>query len=223
MVSSVLKKINICKISSVFLSLFLFGFISCATSLATIPGSKTKQIENVYVEYLNIADIYFSLEKYDKAETYYTYALSNKKIYWDAYYKLAKTYVLQKNWQNAEQSYKELLKRDSENSSIKASLAYVYAMNGNFPASIELYEDLLKTQSDDQTYLENYLSILIQDKRAEKATEVLNDYLTKFPESKNIEKFTKAVEALKTPEAKTENPEAKTENPEENQVPPENS
>ncbi len=201
------KKINVCKISVVFLIFFLFVFISCATNLATIPGSKLKQIENVYVEYLNIADIYFGLEKYDKAETYYTYALSNKKIYWDAYYKLAKTYVLQKKWQSAELSYKELLKRDSENSSIKASLAYVYAMNGNFSDSIALYEDLLKTQNEEQTYFENYLSILIQYKRVEKAVNVWNDYLMKFPESKNIEKFTKAVEALKIPETKTENQE----------------
>ena len=39
---------------------------------------------------MNIADIYFSEEKFDKAITYYELAMQNKDLYWNCYYKLAK-------------------------------------------------------------------------------------------------------------------------------------
>ena len=45
--------------------------ISCSSNKMAfpIPGQNQTAITNIYIEYLNLADTYFELEKYDKAES----------------------------------------------------------------------------------------------------------------------------------------------------------
>ena len=116
--------------------------ISCSSNkiAVPIPGESESVQKNIYIEYMNLADAYMSLEKYDKAETYYKAAMGNKDIYWTAYYKLATCYVYQSKWADAQTVYETLLKRDSENNSVKASLAYIYAMNGRTEKACSAYE-----------------------------------------------------------------------------------
>ena len=99
-----------------FAAVFAFLFISCSSNKFAfpIPGENASAITNIYIEYLNIADIYFSLEKFDKAESYYKAAMGNKDIYWNAYYKLAKCYVYQSKWGDAQTAYETMLKRDPD-------------------------------------------------------------------------------------------------------------
>ena len=63
-----LKRLFLAKCSLLLLSLLLFSCSSTKIS-APIPGRNEAVITNIYIEYLNIADIYFGLEKFDKAET----------------------------------------------------------------------------------------------------------------------------------------------------------
>ena len=127
-------------LAAVFL-LLAFPYISCTSTkfAVPIPGKNDSVVSNIYIEYLNIADNYFELKKYDKAETYYKAAMDNQDIYWNAYYKLAKCYVYEAKWDDALNAYETLLNRDSENISIQSSIAYIYAMSGNTEKSIEAY------------------------------------------------------------------------------------
>lgn len=171
----------------------LFFNISCTTNKIAfpIPGERATAITNIYAEYLNIADIYFSLEKFDKAETYYKAAMGNKDIYWNAYYKLAKCYVYQSRWGDAQTSYETILKRDPDNCSIKASIAYIYSMNGNISKAIEMYADLISECPDQVELLENYICVLLAADLKEEAGAEFDLLKEKFPESKRLEELGK--------------------------------
>lgn len=177
-----------------FIILICSLFISCASSGVKIPGQAQKEENNLYIEYINIADEYLSLEKYDKAIKYYELALVNKETYWTVYYKLARTYALKKDWKNSEKMYKTLLERDENNSIIKSSLAYIYAMNGNLQKSEDLYKSLLSENEYNEDFLTNYISVLILNKKNSEAISLLNDLKEKFPNNKNIEIFSNKLE-----------------------------
>ena len=169
---------------------------SCSSSKIAfpIPGQRESAVKNIYIEYMNLADAYYELEKYDKAVSYYKAAMENKDIYWTAYYKLARCYVYQSKWDLAQTSYESLLKRDTENNSLKSSLAYIYAMNGNVEKSTAMYEELIDSNPDQSEYLENYICLLLaQDKKDEAKTQF--DILAeKYPASKKIEELSKQFE-----------------------------
>jgi len=193
------KKIAFGTACGVFISL-----TGCTSTATLIPGSKQIEINNIYVEYLNIADIYYAEEKWDKAITYYNYALGNKDIYWEVYYKLAKTYAIQKNWAEAEARFKVLYKRDPKNASLKSSLAYISAMNGDTKQAKKMYLELIDEQEYNQEYYENYLSILIMEKDYDACLEEYEKIAELFPNSTNLEKFQKAVDELKPVEENSE-------------------
>ena len=190
----------------------LFLNISCSsTKMALpIPGQSQAVISNIYIEYQNIADIYFSLEKFDKAETYYKAAMGNKNIYWTAYYKLAKCYAYQSKWGDAQTAYETMLKRDSENTSLQASLAYIYAMNGNMEKSLELYKALIEKNPESSEVLENYICLLLADQENDEASLQYDILKEKFPESKRLEELGKHFESAKA-EAIEASPEAQAE------------
>jgi tetratricopeptide (TPR) repeat protein len=176
---------------SICLLPLIFSACSSTKLSVPIPGRSEAVITNIYIEYLNIADIYFGLEKFDKAETYYKAAMGNKDIYWNAYYKLAKCYVYQSKWGDAQTAYETILKRDSENNSIKSSIAYIYAMNGNTDKALEIYSQLIEASSDQSEYLENYICVLLAAEKQEEAHEQFNLLAQKFPESKRLEELGK--------------------------------
>lgn len=167
-----------------------FLIFSCAsTGGLKIPGQGEKEIQNIYLEYINLADNYFSLEKYDKALTYYEKALSNKETYWTVYYKIAKCYAYKKDWSRSQEYFSKLYERDPDNSSLKASLAYIYAMNKNFSKSEAMYEELICEQPSVSDYLVNYIAILIKDEKKSEAVDKLSLLKEQFPNNTNISKF----------------------------------
>ncbi len=176
--------------------------ISCSsTKMAVpIPGQSDAVISNIYIEYQNIADIYFGLEKFDKAETYYKAAMGNKDIYWTAYYKLAKCYVYQSKWGDAQTAYETMLKRDPENTTLKSSVAYIYAMNGSTEKSLELYNSLIQEIPESSEILENYICVLLADEKKDEAAQQYNMLKEKFPDSKRLEEFGKQFETSPAPE-----------------------
>ena len=134
----------------VFFAAVLCLNISCSSNkiAVPIPGQSEAVQKNIYIEYMNIADIYFGLEKYDKAESYYKAAMGNKDIYWTAIYKLAKCYAYESKWADAQTIYETLLKRDEDNNTLKASVAYIYAMTGNTDKACSMYEELIKNNPE---------------------------------------------------------------------------
>ena len=194
-----------CIFSILFFNIFLI--LSCVSKPIPIPGESKILIENIYFEYLNIADKYFELEDYNNAAKYYKLAMENKNLYWQSYYKLAKTYALLSDWKNALPMFEKLLERDKDNHSIKASLAYIYSMQGDTKKSIEIYKKLLEEDSLNEKYLENYLAVLLSSKDSflenqEEIEKIYEQIETNFPNNTNLKIFdntkTKYLEEIKS-------------------------
>lgn len=194
-----------CVFSILFFNIFLI--LSCVSKPIPIPGESKILIENIYFEYLNIADKYFELEDYNNAAKYYKLAMENKNLYWQSYYKLAKTYALLSDWKNALPMFEKLLERDKDNHSIKASLAYIYSMQGDTKKAIEIYKKLLEEDSLNEKYLENYLAVLLSSKDSflenqEEIEKIYEQIETNFPNNTNLKIFdntkTKYLEEIKS-------------------------
>lgn len=190
-------------IISFILSITFFIFLSCKTT-DIIPGSNRIKIQNIYNEYLNIANVYYELEKFDKAIEYYTLAMDSKELYWACYYKLAQCYALTSKWTQAEEYYVVLQERNPANSSIKASLAYIKAMGGNVEESKKIYQELIHEHPENQLYLENYIAILFLEKNIAEVSVPLATLKDLFPDSKNISKFESQLDFLLNETNKTE-------------------
>ena len=196
---------------------FILIFSACVSKPLPIPGDTSRTINNIYIEYMNIADTYMKLENYKNAADYYKLAMQNRKLYWACYYKLALCYVYTSDWKSAEPMYSTMLKRDSENASLKASLAYIYSMNGNLKKSIKLYDDLLESQPDNEAYLSNYLIILLSDEKTfnkyknnfEEIYAKLNEF---YPDNSNLKKITEKYEEFTETEEEAESEEDAEEN-----------
>lgn len=171
-----------------FSASILIIIISIFSSCKSTNNSNAK---NLALEYLNIGDTYFKLEKYEDAAKYYNLALQDKENYWATYYKLANCYAFLSDWNNSLKMYKKILKRDENNSTLKANIAYIYAMKGDYHYASMIYEDLVNEQENNKDYLENYLAVILQDKKHFKDKKNTFDNLFKqlqenYPESSNI-------------------------------------
>ena len=190
---------------SILINIFLIS--GCVSKPVPIPGEKNIHIQNIYIEYSNIADKYFELEDYQNAAKYYKLSMENKNLYWQSYYKLAKCYALLSDWKNALPMFEKLLERDKDNHSIKASLAYIYSMQGDTKKAIEIYKKLLEEDSLNEKYLENYLAVLLSSKDSfvenqEEIEKIYEQIETNFPNNTNLKIFdntkTKYLEEIKS-------------------------
>lgn len=209
---------RLCLILVSCISLFV-TIIGCASNGGLIPGKSTIETKKIYNEYLSIADIYFGMEKYDKAIEYYKLALNSKENYWGVYYKLARTYTLQSKWNEALPMYETLLKRDPENNALKVSIAYIYAMSNETDKAIKTYEDLIKNNPENAEYYQNIIAVYLAQKDYESSVKYFETFRQQFPDNQNGEKLQKEIEKLgketgaiteeeKSEETKTEVPEA---------------
>lgn len=171
-------------------------FFSCASVHVPIPGETEVKKNNIYVEYMNIADAYNELGKYDKSIVYYNYAMKNKSLRWSAYYKLGRSYAMNKDWLSAQKVYEHLLKRDSENTSLKMSLAYIYAMSGNLDDSEELYRTLYSENPDNSDILVNYINVLFAQNKYDQVRLKLAELKEKFKDNASISSFENKLEEI---------------------------
>ena len=186
---------------SFFIKIFIFVFSlylsSCASTGLPIPGKTKAEAKKLSNEYLSIADLYFGMEKYDKAIEYYKLALNNKDNYWNVYYKLARTYTLQSKWADALPMYENLLKRDPENNSLKVSIAYIYAMSCDTNKAINIYTELVKNNPENDEYLQNLIAVYIAKKDYETSVKYFESFQQTFPDNKNGEKIQQELDKLK--------------------------
>ena len=145
---------------------------------------------------MNIADTYYSLEKYDKALEYYKLSMQSSDLYWAAYYKTAKVYAIQSNWDSALPMFRHILRREKDNDSVKASIAYIYAMTGKLVKAKKAYKELIYLQPDNQEYLENLIAVLFAAEENSEAVAYLKILTEKFPDSENITKFNELVKQI---------------------------
>lgn len=199
------------KKSAIVIFVFIFLIFSCKSVNSFVPGQKKIQINNLYKEYYNIAETYFSLQNYTKAISYYKICLENKDLYNAAYYKLGLSYVMNNDWANAEKIFLDLYKIDLENDSIKSSLAYIYSMNGNLKKAEQFYCEIVKTNPDSAEYLENYIAILVKNEKYQLVEEQLVLLKEKFPNSTKIADIEKKLKELNPEKKSTKSEENSTE------------
>lgn len=174
---------------AVFIS---FIFFSCNTSAHfPVPGESEVKKNNMYVEYLNIANTYMELEKFDKAIEFYSKAVKYRPLYWTCMYKLGRAQALSKNYKEARKIYNKLLKRDRNNVDLQISLAYLYAMEGKISSSIAIYEYLCSNNPGNADILVNFINVLISDNQIDYAGLKFEDLKNTFPDNENIESFQK--------------------------------
>ena len=179
-------------------------FFSCASFRVPVPGETVAKKNNIYAEYMNIADAYNDLGKYDKAITYYNLAKANKTLRWSANYKLAHTYAMNKNWEQAQKLYLELYKRDPENSSIQMSIAYIYAMNGKLSSAENIYAALVEKNPENADILVNYINVLFAMEKYDEVEKNLAVLKEKFKDNTNISPFEKKLEEINSADTETE-------------------
>lgn len=169
--------------------IFCISFFSCSSNKFFIPGEKEAQIENISIEYFNIAEEYLNQKNYTKAIQYYKLVMKSDSLFNASYYKLGRCYALNKDYKNALSVYENILKNDPGNSTIKSSIAYLYAVNNNPKKALDIYSALLVENPNNEEVLVNYISILISQKDFETAKVNLNFLEEKFPSNKNIALF----------------------------------
>ena len=159
----------------------------CAASGGVlVPGQNRIILQNLAVEYYNIAEAYINLKNYTKAADYYKLAMRNEELYYQAYYKLGRAYALAGNWNKAMPIYEDMLARDPENAEIAESIAYIHAMKGNSDEAFARYRALIAKYPNDQSLQENYVSLLVDHGRGEIAEKEYFVLKEKFPDSKLI-------------------------------------
>ena len=169
------------------LSLGTSFFTCCAASGGVlVPGQSRLILQNLAVEYYNVAEAYLGVKNYTKAIEYYKLAMRDENLYYQAYYKLGRAYALSGDWKNALPVYRALLERDPENSELEASIAYINAMSGNVDEAFLQYQALLEKHPNNQPFLENYLSLLVDCGRGELAERHYFLLKEKFPDSKLV-------------------------------------
>jgi len=184
-----------------FAALFLCSLISCKTNKFIIPGEKKVAVDNIFIEYYNIAEEYSKLKNYTKAAEYYIKAASNKDIYNASYFKAARSYALAKEWSKATQIYEEIVNKDNENLSAKESLAYVYAMSNDFERSERLYLELITSNPNSAELLVNYTIVLVTLEKYKEASEQLAIIKEKFPDEEKIKSLDEKISSALNPPA----------------------
>lgn len=189
----------------ILLLLFPLLFFSCASFHVPVPGETVTKKNNIFAEYMNIADAYNDLGKYDKAIIYYKMAKSNKTLRWSANYKLAHAYAMNKNWDEALKLYLELYKRDPENTSIQMSVAYIYAMNGKLSSAENIYASLVEKNPENVDVLVNYINVLFAMEKYDDVEKNLAALKEKFKDNTNISSFEKKLEEINSADDETDN------------------
>lgn len=173
---------------SAFLIIFSLFLFSCASD-SFVPGAGSRQIENIYKEYMILADSYYDIQKYEKAEVFYKKASDLKELYWPCSYKLAEVYLKLSKWDQAETYLKKLIERDSDNSVLQEKYAFALASKGDFDSALKIYSELCNIENPSQSSLENYLVLLVTKEQTEEAKVQLEILKEKFPSNTNISKY----------------------------------
>ena len=171
-------------------TVIFFAAFFCALALsacAGIPGESEKKIQTLYREFYSLGQEYESVKNYDRAISCYEKACQDKTLYDSAYYRIGLCAVQQKKWNLAEEVFTYFVKKDPQNTTLLLSLAYVQAQSGHLEKAAESYQSLYLAHNNNASVLKNYCAVLIELKENEKAKEVLDELVQKFPDDTSIQ------------------------------------
>ena len=170
-------------------------------------------MQNISVEYFNIAENYLAQKNYSKAIENYNLSLrsAKKENINQTKYQLAKAYALNKNYTEAEDILFDLYQQEQTNSILAQSLAYCYAKNGKIQQALTMYKTIYVEKQKQEDVANNYFLLLLEAKEFDEANSVLEQFKADFPESTKIktleDNLKKATEPVEKPQVSEENKE----------------
>ena len=133
--------------------------------------------------YLEVADSYYHMGKYDEALNAYKKAMevnpNNPKIY----LKLGNTYIKSKNYEQALYYLKYAVQKANTTSQkviANDNIAYVYAMKKDYENAMNYYFTAMQTEPDNKDEFFNYLEACWHANKKDKAKEVYNSYIHNY-------------------------------------------
>ena len=113
-----------------WVSIFFIFTLSCRTTGESIDLS---------VEYFNIGNAYFKLEKLDKAEDYYLRSIDIDADYNSPRFNLSQIYISQSKFKLAKKQLFILYKQDQQNIKVNRMLGFCFYVEGNIDNSLKYY------------------------------------------------------------------------------------
>ena len=108
--------------------------------------------EKFYQAYFNIANLYFSIQNYEKAVDNYKLAVKHNKDFAYGHYNLGCTYLVLEEYNNARKSFEKAIKINPKEPDYYHNLGFSYKKLGNkkrADKAISLYNELMKERVSD--------------------------------------------------------------------------
>lgn len=149
--------------------IFLLLVASFALSSCAFTGNSVVKQE-LAAEYMELADAYVAVRKYDKAAAFYERAGAHKAYYNATRYKLARMYALSGKWVDAAEILEPLYILDPDNLLVSNSYSYALVSLGELEKALPIYERNYTGNSDNPVQARNYAEILFLAKRWDDCT-----------------------------------------------------
>jgi len=176
----------------------VFVLIGCLilSSCAMMGNSVVKK--EIAVEYMELADAYAAVKKYDKAATFYERAAKHDEYYNATRYKLARMYALSGKWENAVEVLEELYLQEPDNLLISNAYSYALVSLGELEKALPIYEKNYAEHDDNPVQARNYAEILFLAQRWDDATaciELLREQFGDTEELSDLDNLEKRIAA----------------------------
>lgn len=159
---------------------FLLSLVSCTAMNA---GTLKKELA---AEYLDLADAYADVKRYDKAALYYERAAQHENYYNATRYKLARVYALDKKWQEALTVLEPLYVLEPDNLLISNAYAYALLSAGEKDKALPIYEKNFTDNAQDPVQARNYAEMLLIAERYQDARDTVLQLREEFGDAEYL-------------------------------------
>lgn len=153
-------------------SFLLVGVAVFATLSCTVMNSGTLKKE-LATEYLELADAYAEVKRYDKAADFYERAARHENYYNVTRYKLARVYALAGKWQETIAVLEPLFAQEPDNLLISNAYAFALLSAGENEKALPIYERNYLENTQDPVQARNYAEMLFLAERYEDARGII--------------------------------------------------
>lgn len=153
-------------------SFLLVGVAVFATLSCTVMNSGTLKKE-LATEYLELADAYAEVKRYDKAADFYERAARHENYYNVTRYKLARVYALAEKWQETIDVLEPLYTQEPDNLLISNAYAFALLSAGEKEKALPIYEKNYAENVQDPVQARNYAEMLYLAARYQDARDII--------------------------------------------------
>lgn len=134
-------------------------------------------------EYMELANGYAGLSKYEKALSFYSQARKAPEYRNASEYGMARMYAFLEKWDETVPLLEGLLQRDPKNMIVSSALAYALAAKGEPERAALVYKDLYEINSEDPESGLAYARILLLCEDYQEVLDLSASLREKFPDS----------------------------------------